>query len=122
MMAWTYNSPSSRRNAGGVLNLGASSELTIASGEITVTRSFHTIDTASDGASDDLDTINGLTAGGLYLLMAEHTDRTVVVKHGTGNILVAGAADYSMSSTNEACFVFSPDGSNAIVISAPTVT
>ena len=44
------------------LNLTDSTELTIASGAITVTQSYHTIDTESDAATDDLDTIT--VAGG----------------------------------------------------------
>jgi hypothetical protein len=75
---------------GGNLNLGATTELTIASGVITITRSYHRIDTESDGASDDLDTISGGITGDTLVLRAENDARTVVVKDGTGNIQTAG--------------------------------
>jgi hypothetical protein len=61
-------------------------ELTISSGAITVTGTNHTIDTESDAASDDLDTINGGTDGQILIVRAENAARTVVLKDGTGNI------------------------------------
>lgn len=66
--------------------LEAASELTIASGVITKTRSHHTVDTQSDAASDDLVTINGGSEGELLLIRPASGSRTVVVKHNTGNI------------------------------------
>jgi hypothetical protein len=48
---------------GPTLNYAAATELTIATGAITVTQSQHTVDTEADAASDDLDTISGGTAG-----------------------------------------------------------
>lgn len=81
------------------INLKTATELTIASGVITKTQSWHTIDTQADVASDDLDTINGGVDGDILYARANHTDRTVVVKHGTGNILCAGGADITLDST-----------------------
>ena len=75
------------------------SELTIATGAITVTAGYHTVDTEADAASDDLDTINGGTDGAVLVLRAVHTDRTVVVKDGTGNIQIAG--DMSLDNTQD---------------------
>ncbi len=72
-------------------------ELTIATGAITVTGSYHTVDTESDAASDDLDTINGHTDGMHLVLQAENGARTVVVKNGTGNIQLGNTgADISL--------------------------
>lgn len=67
----------------------AATELTIASGAVTPTQASHTIDTESDAASDDLDTITATNfkAGDLLTLAANNGARTTVVKHGTGNIL-----------------------------------
>ena len=77
------------------------SQLTISSGVVAVTRSLHTIDTESDAASDDLDTLgNGIINGALLILRAEHTDRTVVVKDGTGDIQLANNKDFSMTSVD----------------------
>ncbi len=75
-----------------------SSELTISSGSVTAARSHHTIDTEADAASDDLDTIvvTGVSDGALLFVRAENTARTIVVKHGTGNIQTADGADFSI--------------------------
>ena len=80
--------------------LTAATELTISAGSVTATQSHHTIDTQSDAASDDLDTISGGTDGELLYIRPEHTDRTVVLKHGTGNIYTATGNDISMESTS----------------------
>ena len=73
-----------------VLASTSSGELTLASGAITVTGSYHNVDTESDAASDDLDTISGGTNGMRLVLRANNSGRTVVVKDGTGNIQCAG--------------------------------
>ena len=46
-----------------IWNLGTPTELTIAGGIITRTRSNHTVDTQADAATDDLDTISGGVEG-----------------------------------------------------------
>jgi len=71
-------------------------ELTIATGVITVTQMRHRVDTESDAASDDLVTINGGATVSLIILRAENDARTVVVKHNTGNIWLQGKADISL--------------------------
>lgn len=103
------------------LILGDGSELTIASGAITVTAGRHLVDTESDGASDDLDTINGLAAGEVVFLTPADAGRTVVVKHGTGNIHCPGGADISLAEGTDGVMVFSPDGTNAIVMASRTL-
>lgn len=65
-------------------------ELTIATGAVTATGGFHTIDTEGDAASDDLDTINGGVDGMHLTIMAEDGARTVVAKDGTGNLQLSG--------------------------------
>lgn len=74
------------------------SELTIATGAVTPTRSYHTIDTQGDASTDDLDTLTtgSVDADCILIIRANHTDRTVVVKHNTGNIKTADALDYSL--------------------------
>ena len=76
-------------------------ELTIASGAITVSDSYHIVDTEADAASDDLDTINGGSAGDLVVLRAADNARTVVLKHGTGNLRLDGAADKTLDTAND---------------------
>jgi len=83
------------------LNFETATELTIASGVITVTQSMHTVDTESDAASDDLDTITGADGDVLYLLPADDA-RTVVLKHGTGNIVTGDGSDRSLDNTGRA--------------------
>jgi hypothetical protein len=75
------------------------SELTIATGAVTATGGYHNIDTESDAASDDLDTINGGVDGMRLVIRANNTARTVVVKDATGNIQCAG--DMSLDSTQD---------------------
>jgi hypothetical protein len=73
-------------NNSGRLQFTDATELTIASGVITVTQNYHKVDTQSDASSDDLDTITAGTnvgAGFLLHLRVESAARTVVLKAGT---------------------------------------
>lgn len=77
--------------SGGVLSRGlwatkSGGELTIASGAITITDSHHRVDTESDAASDDLDTVTGGIDGEILVLQAQDSTRAVVLKDGTGNL------------------------------------
>ena len=85
--------------ANGVMSLGAAGALTIATGAISATKSYHKINTEASAATDDLDTINGGTDGMRLTLRANHAARTVVVKHATGNIRLDGSADFSLDNT-----------------------
>lgn len=71
-------------------------ELTIATGAITVTGTFHLVDTESDAASDDLDTINGTMDGSFIILHPANDARTIVIKHDTGNVSCVGQADITL--------------------------
>jgi hypothetical protein len=77
-----------------LLNLGTATELTIAAGVITRVKGYHTVDTQADAASDDLDTINGGVEGDILVLRAANSARTIVLKDGTGNLLLP--ADMSL--------------------------
>ena len=77
----------------------ASSELTIASGAVTVTGSHHTVDTEADASSDDLATISGGADGQVLMLRAANDARTVTVVR-TGNI--EGAADVTLDDVGDA--------------------
>lgn len=71
--------------------LEAPVELTLdGAGAVTKTKSYHTIDTFGDAASGDLVTINGGSDGDVIFLKAEHTNRTVILKDGTGNLAMGG--------------------------------
>lgn len=69
------------------LNLTKGSELTIAVGVVTVTGSFHEVDTESDAAEDDLVTINGGSNGDFLILRPANAARRVRLR-SSGNILV----------------------------------
>lgn len=73
--------------------------LTIASGAITVTGSYHTVDTEAAGASDDLDTINGGVDGARLVIRAVDSTHTVVAKDATGNLQLAG--DHTMDNAQD---------------------
>lgn len=70
--------------------LDAAVELTIVAGVITKTKAYHFIDTQADAATDDLNTINGGSDGDILFLEVEHTDRTVILKDGAGNLQLGG--------------------------------
>jgi hypothetical protein len=74
--------------------------LTIAAGVITVTGSYHTVDTEAAAAIDDLDTINGGSDGQILILKCAIGSRDVVVKNNTGNIRTGGA-DFTLVTTRD---------------------
>ena len=76
------------------LRTALGSELTVASGAITVRRGYHTVDTQGNDPSDDLDTIRGGVDGMRLILRSSVATRTVVARNGTGNLLLTG--DFSM--------------------------
>ncbi len=82
-----------------ILNFNDATELTISSGIITATQSFHSIDGSGD-ASDDLDTINGGAEGDLITIVAEHPDRTITVTEN-GNLLVDVAGNFAMDNSGD---------------------
>jgi hypothetical protein len=97
-------------------------ELTLSantSGAITVTGAYHTVDTFEDGVTGDLETINGGVDGSRIVLQAEHADRTVVLKDGTGNI--QGPGDISLTGAYDTVeLIYSGALSKWCVISAST--
>lgn len=85
----------------GDLDFPTSTELTIATGSVTPTQNWHTVDTEADASSDDLDTIvaSGVTDGFVLFLRANNTARTVVIKHNTGNIVTSDAQSVTLDET-----------------------
>ncbi|MFA5054167.1 MAG: right-handed parallel beta-helix repeat-containing protein [Parcubacteria group bacterium] len=82
--------------------LDSPTELTISSGgAITPIQSFHTVDTYEDAASDELTAISGGNAGDIVYLSAADGARTVVIKHGSDNIVTADGSDYSLDDANK---------------------
>jgi len=96
-----------------LLSFGTPTELTIAVGAITITGSYHTVDTEGDGATDDLDTINGGVIGDLLILQAANDARSIVIKDGTGNIFMP--ADMTLDNTEDVEMLLF-DGTNWVEI------
>lgn len=101
------------------LILDAATELTIAGGVVTATQGFHTIDTQGDAASDDLDTISGVAAGEVAIFKPANDARTVVVKHGTGNILCPHGKDISLAEDDDHILVVGT-GTKVVVVGFKT--
>lgn len=90
------------------LNMSRGTELTISSGAVTATQGHHSIDTESDAATDDLDTINGLDGNDLLFIFAADGARTVRVRDGEGNIFLRHQNETKSYNFN------SPSGSSGI--------
>jgi len=97
-------------------------ELTINAGRsVTITKSYHAIDTLADAATDNLDTIAGVAEGRIVILCAEHTDRTVVLRNGIGNLILG--ADISLDDTNKhVALICDAAGNMHLLYSARDVT
>lgn len=83
------------------LNFTDSVELTISSGAVTRTQTFHNIDTEADAATDDLDTINGGNWGDWMVIHPNVDGRTIVIKHMMGNILCVGNTDITLDDAHD---------------------
>jgi sugar lactone lactonase YvrE len=95
------------------LNLTDATELTISTGAITVTQGYHTVDTEGDASTDDLDTITAAKGqGDIIILRPVHAARSIVVKHGTGNILCIGGCDITLDDVHDCCQLVNIDGTN----------
>jgi hypothetical protein len=96
-------------------------ELTINTGAVTITKSYHTIDTQADAASDELDTIAGIAEGRVVHLRAAHPDRTVIMKNATGN-LILGADIYLDDDVKHVALICDADGDLHLLYTARDVT
>lgn len=96
------------------------SEITINSGTATIisTAQYFTIDTEGDAASDNLDTFAGASDGQWFVVRAEHTDRTVVLRHGEDNIVTQDGENIDLDDTNKACLIHRK-GSTYYVLAQP---
>jgi hypothetical protein len=106
------------------LALNAPTELTIASGSVTVTQSVHTIDTEADGASDNFDTIAGMVANQFYLFKPASAARTVVLRDTlvstTGNIRTPFAQSISLAESDDWALGIS-DGTDVTIVAFRTL-
>lgn len=82
-------------------DLASATVLTVASGVITVTGQLHRVDTEGSGSTDDLVTINGGTGFKILYLRPNSSSRTIVLKHGTGNIKCFGNIDITLDDNHD---------------------
>ena len=94
------------------LDFQASAEITLNTGAATQTQSVHSVDTQSDSAADDLDTLTPATDKNFLMLKLEDAARIVTIKHGTGNFTLPGNADIVMAANSMYQFMY--DGTNWI--------
>ncbi len=76
---------------------------TIASDAIAAVGNYMMLDTEAAAATDNLATINGGTTGQQLILQSASSARDITVKHGTGNIYLAGGVDFVLD--NLRCFL-----------------
>lgn len=95
-----------------ISDLSVGSELTIATGAITVSRAdsvlYHKVETEGAVSTDDLETISGGYAGQILVLQAANSARTVVAKDGTGNLQLGG--DRSLDNTEDKLMLINLNG------------
>jgi len=87
------------------LDLTAATLLTIATGDITATQNYHRVD-GEGSADDDLDGINGGSAGRLLVLRPTSDSVTITIKHNASpaavdNILLKNDTDYIMDDIDD---------------------
>ncbi len=94
----------------GLMRLKNVSTLTISSGVVSVTSSFHGIATEDGAASDNLATINAtvVDTSGILIIRAASGASTVVVKDNSGNLDLNG--DFSMDDARDMMMLISVDG------------
>ena len=79
-----------------ILNISGITELTLdTSGNITITKSYHTVDTYLDAVSDNLINIYGGTTGDILILRSADGGRDIIIRD-TGNIELA-ATPFTLS-------------------------
>ena len=83
------------------LAFGSPVELTISGGSITVTQTFHTIDTEGDASTDDLEQISGAVQGAIYIFAAANGARDVVIKDQVNNIFTYDSTDVTLDNTRK---------------------
>lgn len=104
----TWPDADGRIALGDHLNVGTPTELTMsAPGAITVTQTYHTVDTFGDAASDTLAAIAGGTDGDLLILRPENDARTVIVSSSGGGaggfgIFLRDGLQYTMDDIEDA--------------------
>ena len=90
------------------MQVADSTTLTLGTGAVTATRTYHVI-AAESGTTDDLDTITAAADNTFVLIQADSGD-TITVKHGADNISLTGAQDVPLSGDDTLLLFY--DGTN----------
>lgn len=98
------------------------SELTIDTGEITVTGTNHDVGAESAASSDNLHTINGGSDGMFATLTPRNNSETIVVQHDVGNIVTPDGFDIELDSTAKSMLVQFDGGLNKWLVIAKPVS
>ena len=93
-------------NSTGFINVGAPVSVTLSSGNITITSSFHTMNSESAGNPDQLDNILGGTAGDILFLKDNANTEDITIKDSGGNIRTGGADITLINTDSLAAFIF----------------
>jgi len=92
---------------------------TIVAGVIITLTLDTTVDTQGGAATDDLDNIFGMAVAGTFLVLrAFNAARTVVVRHGVGNIQLKGGRNVELDNTDK-CLLLFYDGNNWLDVGLP---
>ncbi len=112
---WCSGAGGSGGSDSGLFVGGPANTLTLASGAITVSGSYHIVTGAS--GDTDLDTIAGGSAGQLLVLVYHVSTYGVTLKHGTGNINTSDGYDVAMETYKAYFLVY--DNSKWYLLNAP---
>jgi hypothetical protein len=83
----------------GLFGFGSAASLTISSGAITVTKSFHMLNTEGNAGSDTVVNINGGLTGDILVLKQQFQTRNISFTDGAGNLRLAG--NFNMNTQND---------------------
>ncbi len=83
-----------------LFNLVTSASATISGGVVSLPQSTQTL-IPETGATDDLDTVNGMADGELRLIRVDTATDTITLKHGTGNLVLPDDSDFELTGNTE---------------------
>ena len=97
----------------------APTELTIASGAVTITQKEHTIDTEGNAAQDELDTISGGSDGQIIVIQPDSFARTIILTpNGNIDVTALSKCGYFTLDDDEELIVLVNDGGTWLPLSA----
>lgn len=102
------------------ISFGTAEALTISSGVISPTKTHIVVDTEGAASTDDLVTINNGVQGRWIAIRSTSNSRSVVLKHGTGNIRTSTGQDCTLSSSDVWTLLIH-NGTNWLAAILPTV-